>query len=1278
MKTVVTGWGVRYIAEMKRRGLTMAVSLAWRSASVLQVLAALAAPAAMAEVGPQRPLNVAAGAATTTVPELARQLGVRVLASGDDLAGVSTPALLGAYRPGQAVQALAALLAGTGLVVRGQGGSLLIERPAIHQPSTASEPAPVIVEVAGVRASQQTSIDRKKHAATALDAVAAEDVGTFPDRNAAEAISRIAGVTLERGDYGEGITVNVRGSQAGYTRVEIDGVGVQTGGGSDLNGGGGGRGVDLRELSTDLIKSIDMVKGATADMTEGSLGGSIVIRTRNGLDFERRHVSLRLAGQQNSINGKTTPNVNFVFADKFLDQRLGVIVNLGGARARNENHTMSVSNRDLGMSRLIDFDQSPEKTFSFQPATVSTTDPAATAPLQRWARAGGGTVDSLSPLDIVTRAANAASKDDCRAAFPAYTATELAMFGSASARAGAQNQRGNELLSCLNQWNDYTPQNLRYQVRRQHERRWSGDIRLDFKVSQALSVYARVTRTTRHIDDDQLFFSAGGININGAGRYTDTPASDGVTRVPVPGSGSYWYATPANGGVADGRWPGLTDGTVANIVPGSVAVDASHHVTAYTLSNPSINNDQIYDRIESRSRYNEAGGAWRSGRFQADFLAGLVKADTARLQWRTNLAFAGGPTRVALDPDGWWLAALPADVASMQLDPSRYGVVQSSAPGLPAVSVSTQLTQANPRLMTRREATARLDMRYATAAWVPWLSWVKFGASRRDYRTSVWNGQGYTVRSPAGDEPAVVVPRAALNSSFQACENTPASLAPGGTPCRYGATFSSTPGNVLSSLIVMPQAAYRDIVGQALLANPVGFFNSLPDRPTALLSGWSEIDVRRVIAASGVQNFNLDCVRTCRGSDGRVYEQPRTGVRERIDAAYASADFAVDDMPLGGTLDGNLGWRVVRTGVAATGLMTLQSVGAGATSTVTRNTVLKNRVTDVMPMLNLAWWVAPDLVLRLGRAKAIARPPVEYLYSNGVTCTSAAGTGTATGTGTGTGTATDLQCSGTMGNPGLRPLTNRNDNLAAEWYPNRDTVLSLAAFRQRGRVGAPMRVAVAGALPFAGAGVQDPASGADLGDVRYAFATYVNGPAITRHGVEVAVKTAFTGLPWLLRHTGIDANYARQRSSSVEGAFRDLVTGAALAPAGEMRYTWNTSLWYDDGRWRARVAWQSAAGYFRGPATLANNYPAVGITGTTSLPLNPGSATFRDASRFIDAKVSYRLHPGLEVFVEGRNLGRRTVSNSQTAVQPLADGTPNLLDRAYYGAQYMAGINLKY
>jgi len=1246
---------------MNRLSLIPVVSLTLLSGVVM------AAPADSVDTGRRIQVNVVAGHATTTIPELARQVGMRLLANGDDLAGVSTVALRGSYLPSQALEALKALLTGTGLVARSQTGTLLIERAT---PSLAShEQLPTVVEVAGVRGAQQTSIDRKKHADTALDAVVAEDVGTFPDRNAAEAISRIAGVTLERGDYGEGTTVNVRGNQAGYTRVEIDGVGVQSALGSDLNGGGGGRGVDLRELSTDMIKSIDMVKGATADMTEGSLGGIIIIRTRTGLDFERRHLSLRVAGQQNSINRRTTPNFNLIFADKFLDQRLGVIVNLGGSRARNENHTMAVSNRELGMARLIDFDQSPEKTFNFQPTTVPRTDPAASAPMQQWARAGGGTLDSLSPFEIVTRSAAAASKEACRQAFPAYTDAELTTLSSSTARLGAQNQRGNELLGCLNQWNDYTPQNLRYQVRRQHEQRWAGDIRLDFKVSPTLSLYAKVSRSVRAIDDDQLFFTAGGITFNGAGRYVDTLAGGSVTRSPAPGSDVYWYNTPVNAGVLNGRWQGQTDGSVVNIVPGSVTVDANHHVTAYRLSSPNINSDQLYDRIESRTHYTEAGAAWRTGRFHADFLAGVIKADATRLQWRSNFGYAGGPTQVALNADGWWLAALPANVAAMQLDPARYGTLQVPAPGLPAVSAATQLTQANPRVSERREATAKLDMRYAAGAWAAWLPWLKFGGSERDYRTSTWTGQGYTVRATEGGKPAVVVPRATLSSNFRACEDTQDSLAPGGTACRYGATFSATPGNALSSVIVMSQADYRDIVGQSLVPNRVRFFNSLPNRPAALLSGWSEVDVRRVIAATGVQNFNLDCVRICRGNDGSLYEQPRTGVRERISAGYVSADFAFEDLPWGGTLDGNLGWRLVRTRVAASGLLTLRSVGAGSAVSVTRNTTLHGSGTDVMPMLNLAWWLAPErLVLRYNHAKAIARPLVEYLFSSGMAC--AFDTRTAAGA--------DMRCDGTMGNPGLRPMASRNHNLAVEWYPDRDTVLSLAAFRQRGLVGAPMRVAVAGVRPFAGAGTQDPASGAYLDDVRYAFSTYVNGPAVTRHGAEVGVKTAFTRLPWLLRHSGIDANYARQRSGTVTGGFRDLVTGLALPPAGEMRYTWNASLWYDDGRLRARLAWQSAAGYFRGPATLASNHPAVGITGAASLPFNPGSATFRDATSFIDAKISYRLRPVLEIFVEGRNLGRSTVSTSQSVVQPFTDGIPNLLDRGYYGAQYVVGLSLRY
>ena len=133
-------------------------------------------------------------------------------------------------------------------------------------PAASNDDAVVIV---GTRASQRSSIDRKKRAKTATDSIVAEDVGKFPDSNIGEAISRIAGVALERGDFNEGTSVTVRGASSDQTNVEIDGLGVlenTTSGG--LWAGGSGRNKDFREFPADMIKSVDVVKGTTAAMTE--------------------------------------------------------------------------------------------------------------------------------------------------------------------------------------------------------------------------------------------------------------------------------------------------------------------------------------------------------------------------------------------------------------------------------------------------------------------------------------------------------------------------------------------------------------------------------------------------------------------------------------------------------------------------------------------------------------------------------------------------------------------------------------------------------------------------------------------------------------------------------------------------------------------------------------------------------------------------------------------------------------------------------------------------
>ena len=76
--------------------------------------------------------------------------------------------------------------------------------------------------VTGARASQQSAISSKRDARTATDSIVADDIGSFPDRNVNEAISRIAGVALNRNEFGEGSGVAIRGNGPDLTRVELD------------------------------------------------------------------------------------------------------------------------------------------------------------------------------------------------------------------------------------------------------------------------------------------------------------------------------------------------------------------------------------------------------------------------------------------------------------------------------------------------------------------------------------------------------------------------------------------------------------------------------------------------------------------------------------------------------------------------------------------------------------------------------------------------------------------------------------------------------------------------------------------------------------------------------------------------------------------------------------------------------------------------------------------------------------------------------------------------
>ncbi|RZA31896.1 MAG: TonB-dependent receptor, partial [Lysobacteraceae bacterium] len=113
------------------------------------------------------------------------------------------------------------------------------EQPAADAPST--------VVVTGFRASLNSALNVKKNTDGIVDVIKAEDIAKFPDANLAESLQRVPGVSLARGDGGEGKQISVRGLNAGFTRVRINGIeGVAATGASDINGSTNrGRGFDF-------------------------------------------------------------------------------------------------------------------------------------------------------------------------------------------------------------------------------------------------------------------------------------------------------------------------------------------------------------------------------------------------------------------------------------------------------------------------------------------------------------------------------------------------------------------------------------------------------------------------------------------------------------------------------------------------------------------------------------------------------------------------------------------------------------------------------------------------------------------------------------------------------------------------------------------------------------------------------------------------------------------------------------------------------------------------
>lgn len=79
-----------------------------------------------------------------------------------------------------------------------------------------------VIEVRGIRSSMAENLDVKRMSGSVVDAITAEDIGKFPDKNVADSLQRVPGVVIER-DGGEGSSVSIRGLSSELTFTQLNG-----------------------------------------------------------------------------------------------------------------------------------------------------------------------------------------------------------------------------------------------------------------------------------------------------------------------------------------------------------------------------------------------------------------------------------------------------------------------------------------------------------------------------------------------------------------------------------------------------------------------------------------------------------------------------------------------------------------------------------------------------------------------------------------------------------------------------------------------------------------------------------------------------------------------------------------------------------------------------------------------------------------------------------------------------------------------------------------------
>src|SRR5271156_1924869 len=195
------------------------------------------------------------------------------------------------------------------------------------------------IVVSGVRASLEKSMEIKKDAAVVLDSINATEMGRFPDADVADSLEHLPGITIDRTTGGDGVSVNVRGLGPQYNITTLNNRILATDDDS--------RDLAFDVLPSEIISGADVLKSTQASALEGSIGGTVNLRTASPFDNPGFHGGVHAEGNDNDLSDLKGSKFSAFVQDTNDGGTIGILLGAVHSQTNIRSDSLNAYNQNI-------------------------------------------------------------------------------------------------------------------------------------------------------------------------------------------------------------------------------------------------------------------------------------------------------------------------------------------------------------------------------------------------------------------------------------------------------------------------------------------------------------------------------------------------------------------------------------------------------------------------------------------------------------------------------------------------------------------------------------------------------------------------------------------------------------------------------------------------------------------------------------------------------------------------------------------------------------------